>query len=777
MKRHFFKTVLHALLACAVVSAFCGVARAGAFPARSWTYRVKSRVMPATVVFPENGAMVFQSDMDVIHVVDISTGANRWEYALDGPAQLYAMPPRNGASGLVLAATQHHVHLLDTTAGKRLWSAFGCTTVVNKVIVYEKTLRASCAEGDRDRDFQIDTGKRIDSGPNSMDIPIAFPDRVIALTPQLLGADTFLDISSATATLSRNGSEVWSYAANKPLAPTAALHQGKLFLITASGTLTMLNPDTGAFRDAIDLTKVIDMRFWDELPQNVNYYGEGILFSHGEFLYVIGPSSLSQIKILPFPEEISISGAARDSTAQFSLNKAIKAWDRQEFALALQNFQEAATLWPDSPDIVMFLGMAYSSLRAADPSYIDLAIQNLEKAHELDPGNPDITANLLGNYMIKIMSLDPKFQQKKILQIYQKAAVVSPTSFVSYMGMIEVYLGDKNFSAAAATVEKSLEHGFFGSDQYNLLLATRYLSDDYQAAEAAARSAIEMFPRDRIPYVLLAKLYSKLGSYSTAIHTFESAPPDAPPDTPPLSLFPRLLTAGAEFFYCNALGLIGRYDDAIQKLTAYIKTMPTKQELAELQDILKKQAQEPNKDIEIPEKLRSKFKGKTFVEVQAERDFLVPAMLSLAHFQYRMGRKDESVRQLAAVENLADNDHETLSYVGYFYALNKTDLAKALKYTESAVKAFPNDVVFLRNYAVALWRSDRIEESEAAFKQAIDLDSPTEFLCYDYGMMLLDQKNRRDEAVAQFLEELRLSPEVYEVKKMLESMKVPVPEQ
>lgn len=763
-------------MVCACLIAHCGTARAGAFPTRTWTYRVKSRVMPASVAFPENGAIVFQSDMDVIHVVDIATGARRWEYALDGPARLYALPSGQGG-GLVLAGTRHHIHLFDTTAGKRLWSAYGCATSIKRIFIYTDSVRAACDGGDEDRYFKLDTGKRMETDAAEAGAPLALPDPVSALAPGLLGAETSLDISGATATLSRGDSVAWSYSAGKPLAPTAAMLEGRLFLLTASGSLVMLNPDSGAYRDSTDLTKVIDMRFWDELPQNVNYYGNGILFSHGGYIYVTGPSSLSQIKILPFPEEISISSGSRDSTAQFSLNKAIKAWDRQDFALALQEFQESANLWPDAPEIIMFLGMAYSSLRGADPAYLDLAIQNLERAHDLDPGNPDIVANLLGNYMIKVMALDSKFQQKKILQVYQKAAALAPTAFVSYMGLIEIYLGDKNFTAAAATIQNSLEHGFFGPDQFHLLLATLYLGDDFEAAEAAARNDIEMFPRERIPYILLAKLYSKLGRYGVAIHTFESAPPDTPPEAPPLSIFPRLLTAGAGFFQGNALGLIGRYDDAIANLTDYVKAMPTKKEMDELEGLLKKQAQHPDQNIEIPDQLRDKFRGKTFMELQAERDFLAPAMLSISHFQYRAGRKTESVRQLDAVENLGNNDHETLSYVGYFYALNNTAPAKALDYTGAALKAFPNDVVFLRNQAVALWRAGRVQDAEDAFKQAIALDAPTEFLHFDYGVMLLDQKNRRDDAVAQFLLELELSPEVYEVKKMLESLKVPLLQQ
>ena len=109
--------------------------------------------------------------------------------------------------------------------------------------------------------------------------------------------------------------------------------------------------------------------------------------------------------------------------------------------------------------------------------------------------------------------------------------------------------------------------------------------------------------------------------------------------------------------------------------------------------------------------------------------------------------------------------------------MNNTASAKALEYTENALKAFPNDVIFLRNHAVALWRAGRVQEAEDAFKQAIALNTPTEFLHFDYGVMLLDQKNRRYDAVAQFLLELKLSPEVYEVKKMLETLKVPLPQQ
>ena len=747
-------------------------ARAGVYPTRHWTYRVKPNVRQDTVLFLKDGSMVLQSERDVVHVVNPEDGSRLWEYALEGPAQLFPVRAGQGTD-LVLAATESILHALDVKTHRRLWSAPTCGGLKYTLhrSVEAPVLEVRC-EGREPFSLSIKDGAPTQGPEQSPAMPN--PAAPAVFDPAIMGPDTEIVFQSEKVSLRDKGEDKWTYAAKDPFAHTAALLKGKLYLLTSGGRLITLDTADGSELSVTNLTRTIDMRFWDELPENVNNYSRGALFAGGEFLYVIGPSSLSQFKILPFPEEISLSSdGPSDTTAQWHLNRAIAAWDESNFVEALRGFKEVAETFPESPDVQMFLGMAYSALREADPTYLDLAIQHLETALEMDPLNPDIAANLMGNYLIKIMAMDPNFQKKQILKIYQDMQRVAPTSMIPYMGLAEIYLADKNYTAAAAVLEKSLEYGFFGIDQLNLFLATLYMSNDYEKALDTATRTLKLFPKSRTAFILKAKLHCKQGEYKKAIHTFEAAPTEDSDDTGAVSTFPKLLTSGAEFFYGNALGLAGYYKKGVQHLQDFVNSLPTEAEIKRIEAFVTEDPENPSdEDIALMER----FGNMTYIQLRSESDFRIPAMLSAAHFQYRAGNIKKSLAQLKAVEESGADDLETRSYIGYFYALNGRELDKALDYTKKAYDTAPQDVVFVKNYAVALWRNKKREQAEEKFKEALALEAPTEFLHYEYGLFLLEQKDSRDRAVEQFLEEYEISPEVALVLEKLKELKVDIPE-
>jgi tetratricopeptide (TPR) repeat protein len=766
------------ILACAAAAILrTGVpCHAADYPSIGWVYRAKPDISPKSIVFPDDATVVFQTQRNVVHGVDAETGARRWAYAIEDQALLLPVPA--AASGLerslVIAATPKIVHALDIEGRRRPWSTPVCGTLPRGMgaLANGGVLQVQCGNG-KPAYLKLADGAAAASAALKKAPIVTPPPPADIFQPALLGPDTELVFKGSSAILMRRGQNepAWEWKAPDPLAHTAALFNNRLYLLTVKGILTGLDPETGKKTLSLDLTRHIDMRFWDELPQNVDNYAASALFARSGRLFVRGPSFIARIKILPFPEEITLSTG--DTPQARALQLAIMSWDSRSFQAALGSFHGVVEQFPDYAPAHMFLGMGYSALREQEPRYLDLAIHHLEKALELDPHNPDISSNLLGNYLIKAMSLNTQTQKEAITALYHKAQRISPFSLIAYVGLAEVYLGEKDFAAAAATIATSLEYGFMGRDQYLLLLASLYMAGDTDAAlDIAARSA-QYFPDSRTAFVLKGKLHCKRGQYAEAIKAFEAAPaPDADIEAG-LSTFPRLLTAGAGFFHGNALGLSGRYADGVARLHEFVNNLPSEWQLKQLQEEFEAGLDAVTGGAnEVSITVGEKFRGRSLLELRADRDFQAPALLSIAHFEFRQGNTRESLKYIAKVEALKPEDHETLSYVGYFYALNGKELNKALKLTRAAWESSPDDVVYLKNYAVALWKNGRANEAEQYFLKAMEKNQPTEFLHYEYALVLLDIPGRRNDALAQIKKEYALSPQIEVVRDAMKKLKL-----
>jgi tetratricopeptide (TPR) repeat protein len=760
---------------CACVGAPCNAAE---YPRVDWVYRAKPDINPKSILFPDDGTLVFQTQRNVVHALDVDNGARRWAYALEDQAVF--LPASAQSSGLahdiVIAATPNIVHALDIADRRRIWSTPVCGDSPRGLGALSNgpVLQVLCENGKpayvnmADGDISKNAAYR----QSPIQVP---PTPPAAFHASLLGEDTELVINGSAVSLKRKGRDdaQWAWSAPVTLARTAALFNNRLFLLTESGTLYGLDPETGKKRIEIDLTRYVDMRFWDEMPQNVDNYAAGLVFARGGRLFVNGPSFIARIKILPFPEEITLTDS--ETPESRALHLAIMSWDSRSFQAALDSFHEVVDQFPNFAPAQMFLGMGYSALREQDPRFLDLAVHHLEKAWQIDPHNPDVRSNLLGNYLIKAMSLNPKTQRESIIDLYDKAQRVSPFSLIAYVGLAEVFLGEKDFVAASKVIATSLEYGFMGRDQYLLLLASLYMANDTDAALDIAARSVEYFPDSFTAAVLKGKLHCKRGQYAEAIKAFEAAPSPLADAEAGLSTFPRLLTAGAGFFHGNALGLSGRYADGIKRLQQFINDMPSDWQLKKLQEQFEAELGAMTQGVnEVDISIDEKFRGRSLVELRAERDFQAPALLSVAHFAYRSGNISESLKYLSKVEALKPLDHETLSYTGYFYALNGKEYKKALALTRAALESAPSDVVFLKNYAVALWKNGDIKQAEDMFQKALAQDQPTEFLHYEYAQLLFDIKSRRDDAIEQLKKEYALSPQIAAVREAMQKNKLPL---
>jgi len=233
-----------------------------------------------------------------------------------------------------------------------------------------------------------------------------------------------------------------------------------------------------------------------------------------------------------------------------------------------------------------------------------------------------------------------------------------------------------------------------------------------------------------------------------------------------------MTSAGWRFYQGNALGLIGDYAGALKTLKSFLASLPNPTVLEQIrlrdQDKMNERTDAPagaKFEINIPEK----FKNFSYHELKSDLDYKTAAMLSIAHFQFRTGKKAESVKTLKSIEAVPGIDAETLSYVGYLFALNGAELDRAGKYVKGALAEKTDTPILLRNAAVYAAARRNYKFAEATFKKAIGMNISAELVHFEYGKMLL-KLGRRKEAAEQFKLELKYTPDLKMAQDALRSM-------
>jgi tetratricopeptide (TPR) repeat protein len=747
--------VFFSLFAAILLTAFSPVrSDADIFPQNVWTFRAKPDVARDSIVFL-NGLILIRSSDNKLFLIDKTTGKLNWVFGFYDHVDVYPVD-----DSMLIAVCGRTIHRLDLSARRKVWTASLAKPEYDEILISVNSSTIAIRYGkDLYETFDATDGKSNGKSENlDGDFKSLSTRTAPVMKADLLGKGSSLKIDGANAVFTPvEGQTGWTFQSEKTLAPTALFFQELLLLVDETGAVLLLNPANGELKCKTQLTDIIDMRFWDEKPENIDNYSNAGLTAVGEFLYVTGPSSLTEIKLNRFPAEISLkkSEGNTDSTPNWALDHAIKQWDGKNYQQSVAMLGSVTTTWPDFAPGHLFMGMAYSSTE-----HVDEAITELEKAHSLDPENPDIVSNLAGNYMLKILKLDPDLQLSDIIGLYNKIRGLQPTSAVAYVGMAEIYLGRREFDKAIAVVQDSFNYAFRGPGVNSLLLGVYYMDDRHSDILSLADKMIRLFPDSDIPFLLKGKTLCKVGQYKKAAATFAAAPKRN--NESEVSVYPRLLTAGAMFFHGNAIGLYGDYTGGIKVLSNYVNSIPT---LAQIEKV-KQQEETARTGQKDTSPIDENLIGKSYLELNAEREFLLPALLSIAHFQNRLGEKEKSRKTLKRIIDFGSADAETLSYVGYIMALNGQDLDRAGYYVKSALGTNPEDPIFLRNYAVYLFRTKKYKTAEETFKKALQINMRTELLHYEYGILLLET-GRRKEAADQFKEELRQTPDLDLARKEL----------
>ncbi len=739
-------------------------AKADVFPEKEWICRVKPGVLKSTLLVT-NDLIIAESTDHVLFFIDKNTGFRKWMFRFGNDIEAFNIV----GNDYIAVLSGDVLNILDISHQRINWS--GKLQPSDKELLLNPNNNKFTALMLSDN--SLSEFKTVAKDTDPVNTKVGQPqlvelekiDGIPMFANTAPNGTLSIEDRRASFTPSDASTKGWDYNADQMLAKTALYLKQRLFLVTVNGDLLVLFPENGTLSQKFNLTSMIDMRFWDEKPENINNFSDASLFTDSSFLYIVAASSITKLKLNSFPKEISASSSKdnsnEESTSNWALNRAIKQWDQKNYASSVQMLRDVVNVWPDYSTGRLFLGMAYSSA-----GKIDDAINELEKAHDIDPENPDISSNLTGNYYLKIFTLDPAQQTDKIIELYTKIRILQPTDVFSYTGQAEIYLGRREYESAIGVLNELANHTFVGPTGPALLLSAYYMEDNSEYTIKQADNIIRLFPGLKAAYAIKGKELCKQGKYIEATKVFQSSLSNA--TNYGISLYPQLLSAGWEFFYGNALGLSGSYQDGINILVKFIHSLPDKSELEAVrlheQKIIEQSKSGGN--IEISDDIPQRLKGISFAELNTEIEFKIPALLSIAHFQYRLGKSAESVKTIKQIQALKPVDQDTLSYLGYLLVLNNKDLQTARTYIMESLKSNPNDPIYLRNYAVYLAAVKKYQLSESTFNKAISLGNSTELLHYEYGVLLLAMK-RKKEAVEQFKTELSITPDLEMAKKML----------
>jgi len=744
---------LAGLLATLAMIFFVGqaVCLAAIYPHNEWTRRIKPDIVHDKI-FLLDDYIALTSTRHSLHLIHSETGDVYWEYGFYSPLDIFPI-----GSEKLLVISDNILHMLDVSERHKDWSFRMKKPEYEQLLMSEDGTSIAVRYGEKSHEVFSISGTTFPVGKASLEKKYVTLKgaRKIRFNPELAGKGTRLEISGPDVRLWAVGADApsWAFEADGLLSPTAALYKDtSLIVVTHDGAMHILKTENGDELAKVDLKGMIDMRFWDEKPENIDNYSNCMVFSRNEAVFVVAPSSISRIIFMRFPKSISLSDEKNESTMEWTLQRAIDEWGKKNYRDAVMRMKETADIWPDSPEAHLFLGMALSTL-----GELEAAVAELERAHKLDPYNQDVIANLSGNYMLLVMSVNPSQDPDKIVDMYNRVMDLQPDNRMPYIGLAEFYMGRSEHEKAIEVLRESFNHGFFGPEIHALILSANYMNKNRDKSLDWANHMIQLFPGIDIPYLLKGKILCKQGKYSQAVEVFSATPPrPTPGDDQISSIFPRLMAAGSAYFYGNALALSGNYQEGIKVLQEYARTFPETDEYESLKEEYKRKGAEASEQVE---ELWDKYGIGSFLELEAQKDFRLPAQLSVAHFQLLSGQKKKCLETIDEIESENPKDPEVLSYLGYIYSLAGEQLERAKEYVSGPVEAKPEDPIYLRNMAVYLFKAGQYAEAEKTFLKALEINPSTELLNYEYGRMLAEE-DRTQEAIGRFRKELDMTPEL-----------------
>jgi two-component system, chemotaxis family, chemotaxis protein CheY len=141
--------------------------------------------------------------------------------------------------------------------------------------------------------------------------------------------------------------------------------------------------------------------------------------------------------------------------------------------------------------------------------------------------------------------------------------------------------------------------------------------------------------------------------------------------------------------------------------------------------------------------------------------------IDLARAYVSVGRINEAEGVISAIINAKPTDLNLVDIAQLYLDMGEVD--KAGLYLNQTVDPIPETVSVFNNYAIALRKSDRYEESATIYKRCLQITPGSEVLHYNLGF-LLTRLGRLTEAKAVLQKALKLNPDDLHAKSLLQKI-------
>jgi two-component system chemotaxis response regulator CheY len=141
--------------------------------------------------------------------------------------------------------------------------------------------------------------------------------------------------------------------------------------------------------------------------------------------------------------------------------------------------------------------------------------------------------------------------------------------------------------------------------------------------------------------------------------------------------------------------------------------------------------------------------------------------IDLARAYVSVGRVDEAERVVSSIMNSKPTDLNLVDIAQLYLDMGEVD--KAGFYLDQTVDPIPETVSVFNNYAIALRKADRYEESASIYKRCLQITPDSGILHYNLGF-LLTRLGRLTEAKTVLQKALKLNPEDLHAKSLLQKV-------
>ncbi|MDR0418700.1 MAG: tetratricopeptide repeat protein [Prevotellaceae bacterium] len=216
---------------------------------------------------------------------------------------------------------------------------------------------------------------------------------------------------------------------------------------------------------------------------------------------------------------------------------------------ALEMYQKAIELRPDYANAYYNLGIVYD-----DMGYYLLAIDAYIRALRLEPESPEIYNNMGISY-------DRQGNYAEAIKSYKKVIELKPDYAEVYDNMGLAYYAQGEYALAIEAFNKTLEYKPYNAGTYFIIGLAYYAQNDFPTAIQNYQKAVEINP-DADAYNNMGWAYEKHGNMQQAMRAYEKA----------LRLNPEHVQAHHSMG--NIYSRMGEYNMAIKEYKKVLKIFP-----------------------------------------------------------------------------------------------------------------------------------------------------------------------------------------------------------